>query len=337
VQGHHPENSTKFHHGPEQEYNLTTLKSHPYQQHASLGLAKPKMKVRIVRSLTRPSPKTKFKKKLFRETPRILNSWLIWIDWDPYALITTCKRLKRWVFVFFFSAELDTTGTDHQRLDSVCVLVWFGKVKQGSLVKELFESRERAEEEESNANDGGSLRNRLHVSSLVRLLEERRDLDLADGGAAAAGSRSASVNVRKASSLLAEKYGMDVEKVERLVRFVNVPSVREGEKNVRRRYVRDAESGEEVAITEVSLYFSPFFFQNVFFWGRWTNLLFCSSPPTKRSELTPFFFIFVVLGRVEGTNEYCAARIKSSKLIVAATPDAVETASGTFGYLEELF
>jgi hypothetical protein len=153
----------------------------------------------------------------------------------------------------------------------VCTCVgfgWFGKVKQGSLVKELFESRERAEEEESNVNDRGSLRNRLHVSSLVRLLEERRDLDLADGGGgpAAAGSQSVSVNVRKASSLLAEKYGMDVEKVERLVRFVNVPSVREGEKGVRRRYVRDAESGEEVAITEVSLYFSPFFFQNVFFW-----------------------------------------------------------------------
>ncbi|KAH9977120.1 hypothetical protein BGW80DRAFT_836014 [Lactifluus volemus] len=33
-----------FHHGPEQEYNLTTLKSHHYQQHASLGLVKPKMK-----------------------------------------------------------------------------------------------------------------------------------------------------------------------------------------------------------------------------------------------------------------------------------------------------
>ncbi|KAH9977117.1 hypothetical protein BGW80DRAFT_835695 [Lactifluus volemus] len=163
---------------------------------------------------------------------------------------------------------------------------------QGSLVKELFESRSRAEEEESN--DRGSLRNRLHVSSLVRLLEERRDLDLADGGGgpAAAGSQSVSVNVRKASSLLlAEKYGMDVEKVERLVRFVNVPSVREGEKGVRRRYVGDAESGEEVAITEG------------------TKLSFCSSPP-KRSELMPFVFILVVLGRVEGTNEYCAARIK---------------------------
>ncbi|KAH9954226.1 hypothetical protein BGW80DRAFT_1258831 [Lactifluus volemus] len=128
-----------FHHGPEQEYILTTLKSHPYQQHASLGLVKPKMK---------------------------------------YAFITTCKRLKR-----------------------------------------------------------GSLRNHLHVSSLVWLIEERRDLDLADGGGgpAAARSQSVTVNVRRASSLLAEKYGMDVEKVERLVRFVNVPSVREGEKNVQRR------------------------------------------------------------------------------------------------------
>jgi hypothetical protein len=104
------------------------------------------------------------------------------------------------------------------------------------LVKELFESRERAEEEASESavtatpstssssndnNNRGSLRNRLHVSSLVRLLEERRDLD--GKGAADSGS------VRRA---LAEKYGMDIEGFEGVVRFVNVPSVREGEKSM---------------------------------------------------------------------------------------------------------
>jgi hypothetical protein len=147
-------------------------------------------------------------------------------------------------------------GTDHTRLNdlspsvSVCFV---GKVNQGSFVEELFESRERAEEEASAAaatpntssssndnNDRGSLRNRLHVSSFVKLLEERRYLD--GKGAADSGS------VRR---VLTEKYGMDVEGLEGLERFVNVPSVREGEKSVR-RYVSDTENGEQVAVREVS-------------------------------------------------------------------------------------
>jgi hypothetical protein len=131
-------------------------------------------------------------------------------------------------------------------------------VKQGSLVKELFESRQRAEEEaaatsssSSSSSSSGSRmppRNRLHVSSLVMLLEER--LDVGSVGAAAGAATAGSMRQ------LAEKYGMDVELLESLVRFVNVPSVREGESV--HRNVRDAENAEDVAITEVSLSF--FFF-----------------------------------------------------------------------------
>jgi len=66
---------------------------------------------------------------------------------------------------------------------------------------------------------------------------------------------------------LAEKYGMDVERFERLVRSVNVPSVREDGGNAVAaggvRYVRDAESGDDVPVKEVSDFFlsrRPFFF-----------------------------------------------------------------------------
>jgi hypothetical protein len=118
----------------------------------------------------------------------------------------------------------------------------FGKVKQGNVVKELFESRERAEEEAaararaSTSNSGRNNthalpRNRLHVSSLVTLLEER--LHVSSVGAAGSAVKP-----------LADKYGMDVQKLESLARFVNVPrpSVR--------WYVESGEQG--VAITEVS-------------------------------------------------------------------------------------
>lgn len=59
---------------------------------------------------------------------------------------------------------------------------------------------------------------------------------------------------------LAEKYGMDVERLERLVRSVNVPYVREpplgdGAGVGTARYVRDAESGENVVVKEVSCCF----------------------------------------------------------------------------------
>ena len=65
---------------------------------------------------------------------------------------------------------------------------------------------------------------------------------------------------------LAGKYGMDVELLEKLGRFVNVPSEREmplggaggagagaGAGSV--RYVGDAESGEDIVVREVSLLF----------------------------------------------------------------------------------
>jgi hypothetical protein len=64
---------------------------------------------------------------------------------------------------------------------------------------------------------------------------------------------------------LAGKYGMDVELLEKLVRNVNVPSEREvplggagagagaGAGSV--RYVSDAESGEDIAVREVSWLF----------------------------------------------------------------------------------
>ena len=133
-----------------------------------------------------------------------------------------------------------------------------GLVKQqGSLVNELFESRERAEQEaararaSSSSSTGSRLpRNRLHVSSLVTLLEERLNIGVGSVGGASTAGGSASARE------LAEKYGMDVEQLESLVRFVNVPSVREDEGV--RRYVRGAQGGEDVAITEVS-------FLNLFF------------------------------------------------------------------------
>jgi hypothetical protein len=90
--------------------------------------------------------------------------------------------------------------------------------------------------------------NRLHAASLVALLEERRDM-VGGGPSMAAAMRQ-----------LAEKYGVDVERLERLVRSVNVPSVREqplgggaGVGGV--RYVKDAEGGEDIEIKEVSFAF----------------------------------------------------------------------------------
>ena len=66
--------------------------------------------------------------------------------------------------------------------------------------------------------------------------------------------------VAAAMRQLAEKYGVDVERLERLVRSVNVPSVREqplgggaGVGGV--RYVKDAEGGEDIEIKEVSFVF----------------------------------------------------------------------------------
>ena len=79
-------------------------------------------------------------------------------------------------------------------------------------------------------------RNHLLVSSLVALLEERQNQVFGSGGGDAA--------LRQ----LAEMYAMDVEKLESIARSVNVPRVREGGV----RHIRDAQSGEETIISEVS-------------------------------------------------------------------------------------
>jgi hypothetical protein len=115
--------------------------------------------------------------------------------------------------------------------------------KQDHVVRELFESRTRAEDEAAGAR---TPRNRLHVSSLVALLEERREMGVFRAGAGAVDTRQ-----------LAEKYGVDVERVERLVRSVNVPSVCEGGgpgAGGSARYVRD-ENGEDIPVREVSDFF----------------------------------------------------------------------------------
>ncbi|KAF8478920.1 hypothetical protein DFH94DRAFT_746382 [Russula ochroleuca] len=109
-------------------------------------------------------------------------------------------------------------------------------------VRELFESRARAEDEAVGTR---TPHNRLHVSSLVALLEERRDMVIGAGGN--------STTALAATRQLAEKYGLDVERLERLVRCVNVPSVRKqplgGGAGV--GTVRDAESGEDIVVKEV--------------------------------------------------------------------------------------
>jgi hypothetical protein len=148
-------------------------------------------------------------------------------------------------------------------------------VKKHDHVREFFESRSRAEDDAASPR---TPRNRLHVSSLVALLEENRDTTVfgrarGDGDGYGAGAGGGAVEVR-GRRRLAEKYGMDVERFERLVRSVNVPSVREGGGSGDAgsvRYVRDAESGEDVPVREVSPFFlsrRPFFFLICFCTGR---------------------------------------------------------------------
>jgi hypothetical protein len=124
-------------------------------------------------------------------------------------------------------------------------MVWgiFFSQKKKDHVRELFESRARAEDEAVSAR---TPRNRLHVSSLVALLEERQR----DRVVGASGSSSSST-AAALSRQLAEKYGMDVERLEKLVRSVNVPSVREP---LGGATVRDAESGEDIVVKEVSVF-----------------------------------------------------------------------------------
>ncbi len=92
-------------------------------------------------------------------------------------------------------------------------------------------------------------RNHLLVPSLVTLLEERQNF---------LGRTSATGDDTSLRSL-AEKYGMDVERLESLARSVNVPRVREGGV----RHIKDAQSGEETAISEVGSLLSFFSLQRV--------------------------------------------------------------------------
>jgi len=112
-------------------------------------------------------------------------------------------------------------------------------------VKELFESRARAEDD---ATSGHMPRNRLHVSSLVALLKERQGIDIVGSSAAAATTTTTATTKEQQ---LAAKYGMDVERVRKLARFVNVPSVRELPRRAGTVVGRDAESGEDVVVREV--------------------------------------------------------------------------------------
>jgi len=101
-------------------------------------------------------------------------------------------------------------------------------VRTQAHVTELFQSRARAEDQAASMRIP---RNHLLVSSLVALLSERQNV-LGNSGAAQ----------------LAEKYAMDVGRLESLARSVNVPRVREGGV----RYIKDAQSGEETAISEIA-------------------------------------------------------------------------------------
>lgn len=132
------------------------------------------------------------------------------------------------------------------------VCLFFAQVKQARF-KELFQSRARSEEEAASMR---TPRNRLLVSSLVALLEERQNLFSRMSGGGEATTRD-----DDALRQLAEKYGMDVERLESLARSVNVPRVQEGGV----RYVKDAQSGEETAISEVGS--SSLFFSSRHGWG----------------------------------------------------------------------
>jgi hypothetical protein len=127
------------------------------------------------------------------------------------------------------------------------ILTFFGGiwVRKKDHVRELFESRARAENDAISAH---TPHNRLHVSSLVQLLKECQDMVVDSAGSSTATKKQ-----------LAGKYGVDVELLEKLVRSVNVPSESESEREMgdgNLRYVRDAESGEDIAVREVSSLFS---------------------------------------------------------------------------------
>ena len=148
-----------------------------------------------------------------------------------------------------------STLTGWRDIDSFFFLFFFWQRKKDH-VKELFESRARAEDDAISAR---TPHNRLHVSSLVELLKERcQDMVAVD-------SAGNSTTTATAMKQLAGKYGVDVELLEKLVRSVNVPSERESKipssgagagAGGARKHIRDAESGEDIAVREVSYFLS---------------------------------------------------------------------------------
>ena len=147
-----------------------------------------------------------------------------------------------------------STLTGWRDIDSFFLLFFFWRRKKDH-VKELFESRARAEDDAISAR---TPHNRLHVSSLVELLKERcQDMVAVD-------SAGNSTTTATAMKQLAGKYGVDVELLEKLVRSVNVPSERESKIPLSgagagaggAKHIRDAESGEDIAVREVSYFLS---------------------------------------------------------------------------------
>jgi hypothetical protein len=138
-------------------------------------------------------------------------------------------------------------------------------------VRELFESRARAEDDAISAR---TPHNRLHVSSLVELLKERQDMALVVDDSAGSSSSSPTATAT-ATKQLAGKYGLDVELLEKLARHVNVPPTRSGRETplggagagagagagtgagtgTGTGTGAGAESGDDIAVWEVSSFF----------------------------------------------------------------------------------
>jgi crotonobetainyl-CoA:carnitine CoA-transferase CaiB-like acyl-CoA transferase len=95
--------------------------------------------------------------------------------------------------------------------------------------RDVLKSRPRSESEKSVSHD--TTHNHLEVSALFDLLEERK-------------------LVRNHQGLvqLAERYGVDLEKLENVARYVNTPSIDEGT-----RVKRIGENGEETVTMSVSV------------------------------------------------------------------------------------
>jgi hypothetical protein len=93
--------------------------------------------------------------------------------------------------------------------------------------RDLLKSRLRSESEKSVLHD--ATHNHLEVSALFDFLEERK-----------------LVRDRQGLVQLAERYGVDLEKLENVARYVNTPSIDEGT-----RVKRIGENGEETVSMSV--------------------------------------------------------------------------------------